>query len=225
MNARLPFGTPVGRLGWALGLSAAVHLALILTIQSRPGGAPSWAGARTLEARIEPAPANPTSVGDVAVGTPAPPSDEPERKAEPATPVPDAAESARERVAEQAARTVPAGAQEREARRAEPRAVGAEMPFVRDPEYYVLAALDHPPRPLGPTDICFPQGATGKVEFSLLINEHGDVDRILVAAVQPAGLFTGAATDLCSRLKFSPGVKDGRAVRSRVRLVLEQRPG
>jgi outer membrane biosynthesis protein TonB len=95
-----------------------------------------------------------------------------------------------------------------------------EMPFARDPTYYAVAALDTPPSLLGPADACYPQGAIGEVAYVLLIDEHGAVDQVSVAAVQPSGLFTGAAVELCGQLKFAPGIRNGRPVRSRVRFVV-----
>lgn len=96
------------------------------------------------------------------------------------------------------------------------------MPFVRDPIYYAMAALDTPPRLMGTAEPCYPQGAVGEVTFQIAINEQGTVDEASVVAVKPQGLFTGAAVELCSRLKFTPATKDGRTVRSRVRLVVGQ---
>lgn len=96
------------------------------------------------------------------------------------------------------------------------------MPFVRDPTYYAMAALDTPPRLLGSAEACYPQGAVGEVTYQISINEQGAVDEASVVSVKPQGLFTGAAVELCARLKFSPATKNGRTVRSRVRLVVGQ---
>ena len=89
-----------------------------------------------------------------------------------------------------------------------------------DSTYYTIAALDRPPMPLSPPDACYPQGATGEVVYELLIDERGTVRQAEVLFVEPKGLFTAAAAQLCARVPFSPALKDGRSVRSRVRFVV-----
>jgi protein TonB len=203
---------------WALGLSVALHVALVALIEDRPGGASSLSGIRALEARIEPQPphdgvAATSPEGVDATAAPEAPHREPASLA-PAAPTPSQPGS-RDAIAATAV-----------AVRAQPAAAvpmpGAEMPFVRDPTYYAMAALDTPPRLLESAQPCYPQGAVGEVAYQIAINEHGTVDEASVVSVQPQGLFTGAAAELCGRLKFAPATKDGRAVRSRVRLVVGQ---
>ena len=99
-----------------------------------------------------------------------------------------------------------------------------ELPVGRDLTFYPVAALDIPPRPLGPADLCYPEGASGEVAYVLLIDEAGTVHEATLAAVRPENIFTGAALESCRALRFSPGIKDGRAVRSRVRFVIGPSP-
>lgn len=208
------------RIAWALGLSVAVHAALVIAIRAQPGGAPSLSGSWTVHARIE-------AQGPAASEAAAAPIESPDQ-VDPERPRAVATEHAkRERNPAPAAaagetRTSAVGNGIAAKEMAQPR--GMEMPFVRDPNYYAVAALDAPPRLLGPADVCYPQGAVGEVAYTLMINEQGTVDEVEVAAVSPKGLFTGAAVELCSRLKFTPGIKDGRAVRSRVRFVVGSKP-
>jgi outer membrane biosynthesis protein TonB len=101
----------------------------------------------------------------------------------------------------------------------------AQAPLAPDSTYHLITALDRPPAPLTRPDACYPYGATGEVAYELLIDEAGTVNQVTVLAVKPVGLFTAAAAELCSALKFSPAIKDGRAVRSRVRFVVSSGPG
>lgn len=209
----------VRRLGWALGLSVVLHAALFVLVEERPGGSASLSGARSLEARIE---------AQSHAGVPPMPADaDPSRDPQAAAPAPmtapgrDPSAEPSERTQEQAR---PTAVDRNPAQDEGTAAPGIEMPFVRDPTYYAMAALDVPPRPLGPLDACYPQGAIGKITYLLSINERGTVDEVVVDSVRPQGLFTGAAEQLCRRMKFTPATKDGRAVRARVRLVLDQPP-
>lgn len=100
---------------------------------------------------------------------------------------------------------------------------GAPASGDAEPIYYAIPALDQPPAPLTSPDECYPYGATGEVTYELMIDESGLVTRATVLDVKPQGLFTAAAAELCGRLKFSPAIKDGRTVRSRVRFVIGPR--
>jgi TonB family protein len=101
-----------------------------------------------------------------------------------------------------------------------PARASGPAPLAADPTYHAITALDRAPAPLSRPDVCYPHGATGEVTYELLIDETGAVDQATVLGVNPVGLFTAAAAELCTRLRFSPAVKDGRAVRSRVRFVV-----
>jgi hypothetical protein len=221
MLVRLPLDFPaIRRIAWAFGLSIAVHAAAVALIQMQPGGisvaGSSWS---VLEASIE---------------QPTPDAGEPARL------LPDASRemlmpvSPRTMAAAQpgfdAGRARAAAAIEAQAAPAaaggasKTQASGDDMLFARDPNYYAVAALDSPPRLLGSADVCYPQGAAGEVAYDLMLNEQGVVDRVAVASAHPLGLSTGVAAELCGQLKFTPGIKDGRAVRSRIRLVVGANP-
>lgn len=210
----------VRRIAWALGLSIVVHAALVILIQARPGGASSMSGSWMVHARIEQQAPAASDAAPAPIELPEQPAAAALRSTPADGPRP-AAQPAREPAV---AATKVAVAAEGGAMKKTEQPHGMEMPFVRDPNYYAVAALDSPPRLLGSADVCYPQGATGEVAYVLMINEQGTVDEATVASVKPQGLFTGAAVDLCSRLKFTPGVKDGRAVRSRVRFVVGANP-
>lgn len=209
------------RLKWALGLSLLLHAALVVLVQDQPGGDPSMSGSRTLDARIEP---QSPQDGPIVAGTrtaqiPSTADGSSVESSPVARPAIDGPPRPPEASPATAATTL------RPRSTPKPSTAGVEMPFVRDPTYYAMAALDTPPRLLGSAEACYPQGAVGEVAYQIAINEHGTVDEASVVAVKPQGLFVGAAVELCSRLKFSPATKDGRAVRSRVRLVVGQPAG
>jgi len=211
------------RIVWALGLSIAVHAALVIAIRAQPGGAPSMGGSWTVHARIESQTPAASAAAPATTDLPEPEqlvSTEPRTK----TAADATLEAKPLRDVQVAERRTVAAANDGSAVKPPPQSHGVEMPFVRDPNYYAVAALDAPPRLLGSPEVCYPQGAVGEVAYVLMISERGTVDQVDVASVNPRGLFTGAAVDLCSRLKFTPGVKDGRAVRSRVRFVVGAHP-
>ena len=196
----------VQRIGWALALSAALHALVIVAIQAGP---PSLAV--TEKTPIEAWIARP---GQHA---------EPQMQAAPA-PLPPA------KVDATLVREAPASESER--RLPEPAAAAAplapvqqaaqprDLPREPDRPYYPIASLDRPPVPLSAPDACYPRGAAGEVTYELLIDETGVVNQAAVVLVRPVGLFTAAAAELCAAIRFSPAIKDGRAVRSKVRLVV-----
>lgn len=211
----------VRRIGWALGLSLAFHVGLVLLIQAQPGGSPSLAGSWTVHARIEHQAVTGVDASSAAT-TVSPEPVKPE--ATKAVGVPDPGPDAKPARDVASVEPKAGNSLQRDLPKDSSPARGIDMPFVRDPNYYAVAALDSPPRLLGAADACYPQGAIGEVAYVLLINEQGTVDQVTVNSVKPEGLFTGAAVDLCSRLRFTPAIKDGRPVRSRVRFVVGSRP-
>jgi protein TonB len=204
----------VRRLALALALSAVVHAGVILAIRAGPPNV-STAPGMPIEARIEPAEqrAEPEP-------SPAAPSSRPMQPV--AAETPTAADASAAPPAPQLSLapsvTAPAGNAQ-----ASDGATAVQTPLAPDSAYYAITALDRPPTPLTAPDACYPQGATGEVTYELLIDEAGVVNRATVLAVRPLGLFTAAAAELCSALRFTPAVKDGRAVRSRVRFVVGPR--
>jgi hypothetical protein len=98
--------------------------------------------------------------------------------------------------------------------------LGLDVPVPHDLTYYPVGALDAPPRPLGGSDPCYPEGAAGEIAYILSINEAGSVDQATIADGRLDERVAAAALQGCRSLKFEPGMKDGRAVRSRVRFVV-----
>jgi periplasmic protein TonB len=58
------------------------------------------------------------------------------------------------------------------------------------------------------------QRVGGVVRISLLINEHGDLDKVSVVDSVPPGIFEEAALEAVNKLRFIPAQKNGRAVKS-----------
>ncbi|HEU0188347.1 MAG TPA: TonB family protein [Gallionellaceae bacterium] len=89
-----------------------------------------------------------------------------------------------------------------------------------EPTYFSAAQLDSPPRLLGELQQIYPARARaaeveGYVTLALLINERGEVEDVSVVRAQPAGYFEEAALNMLRKQRFSPPIKQNRAVKSR----------
>ncbi len=194
------------RLLVACSLSLLLHLALLLGIPVNPaGGVPG--AMSTVYARLEPsAPAIAADSTAPAPGTVRVPAGK--------TPLP-ASEETRPKPAETKAGSKPATAPASSA--------GLELPLLRDPAYYPASQLDVYPRPLTPIQLPYPQTAAagrvdGRLSLQLLIDESGVVTEVSVVAAEPAGYFEETTRSVLRGARFSPGMQQGRAVKSRVLL-------
>lgn len=227
------------RLLGALAWSAAFHVSVILMVRAGVPAAPLPSGA-LIEARIQASAGSPREEAPAAdlaaAATSAPLAAR--------TPTPVAAPtSTRAPIEPQAASTGTAGQASTAARApavrrlravehsplldsvpsassSDKRSAPPGLPFAPDTTYYPIAALDRLPAPLSAPDVCYPAGATGEVTYELLIDETGTVDQASVVSASPPGVATAAAAERCSAIRFSPAIKGGRNVRSRVRLVV-----
>ena len=100
----------------------------------------------------------------------------------------------------------------------------SEAPFSPLPaqEYLLSRELDGKPGPLARIEPEYPPaGATrslsGSVVLRLYINERGSVDRVEIVRASEAA-FEEAARRAFLEARFTPGIKDGRAVKSQVAL-------
>jgi len=105
-------------------------------------------------------------------------------------------------------------------RHAEASSSGIAVP----PRYIPAEELDE--RPLIRTQVqpAFPPDApvaSGRVLLRLLINEAGAVDEAVAVQSDPPGVFDEAAVDAFASARFTPGRKDGNAVRSALRIELQ----
>jgi protein TonB len=203
--------TSARRLLLALAASFAAHAALLSVLELSPSRHATSAAAG-LHARLErvmegaqpaePVPAPLTE--DAMQPDPSPAPADPAPSVPPQPPAPTAHPQARQAVA------VPS----------ETAPTGLNVPVPHDLTYYPVAALDAPPRPIGSSDACYPEGAAGEIAYILLINEAGAVDQATLANARPEEAAVALALEGCRALKFAPAMKDGRAVRSRVRFVV-----
>ncbi len=97
----------------------------------------------------------------------------------------------------------------------------APLPELR---YYNTRDLDVRPGILVRVEPEFPEAAarrflSGRVVARLLIDAAGLVEKVLILSAEPPGFFEASAEKAFSAARFTPGMKDGRAVR--VQLVLE----
>ena len=194
---------PVGRLALFALVSAFLHFLLIAGFSVDPlGGDPGEP--TVITARLE---TGPVTAEQSAAPAPAPAELAPEAtKAE--TPPPEAAP----------ARAEPAPAKAPE--KTSPLA-GPDLPMARDEIYYSLRQLDVQPSPLSPLRPVCAEAGEFKEEIILLvlINEFGLVDDVGVVKAPPSGQCVQQMVALLKPVRFSPGIKDGRAVKARAQIV------
>jgi len=103
---------------------------------------------------------------------------------------------------------------------------GPEVPMPRDEIYYSIRQLDVQPSPLTPLRPVCSDAGEFKEEITLLvlINEFGLVDDVTVVKAPPSGLCVQQMLALLKPVRFSPGIKDGRAVKARAQIVFRPAP-
>jgi protein TonB len=99
-----------------------------------------------------------------------------------------------------------------------------------DPVYYSARELDVYPTPLTPLRFEYPvhlAGAAtrGEVLVKLMLDEAGIVDQAAVIAAEPPGHFDEQARATLAAARFSPGRREGRAVKSQVTVRVTFDPG
>lgn len=124
----------------------------------------------------------------------------------------------------------------------DPRAAAAERPPVRQPaavaaakstatdpaagflppaKYYTALELDRRPQPMEHIEPVYPALAlspTGRVTLALYIGEDGEIDRLEVEAADQTGDFASSARKAFGSARFLPGVRNGVAVKSLMRI-------
>jgi TonB family protein len=89
------------------------------------------------------------------------------------------------------------------------------------PRYYSARELDVRPgimidvQPEYPAEAA---GTAGRVVVRLFIGEEGQVERVAIQEAEPRGLFERAVERAFAAARFSPGMKDGRAVKAMLAL-------
>jgi len=94
--------------------------------------------------------------------------------------------------------------------------------------YYDGTQLDVPPHLLGEIQQIYPARARvadieGSVTLSLLIDEHGKVNKVNVLDAQPPGYFENAALDMLRSQRFTPALLHSQPVKSRWRTIVRYR--
>lgn len=105
-------------------------------------------------------------------------------------------------------------------------AAAARPPRTADPTYYPARELDVFPVPRDTLRFGYPERAasenvSGTVLATMLIDEAGTVESVSLERAEPAGYFEDVVRDVLGAATFSPGLRNGRAVKSRVLLRVE----
>ncbi len=192
-----PAPVPAGRLAGALAGSVLLHAALLAGLQGPPRDWPSGSPAalevhfRATEPRIPPVPPPPPAAPARPAATQAPAAPAPVARAAP-----------------------PAGAPHGSA--------SVPVPGILPPvKYYTALELDRRPQPLAPIEPVYPALALspkGRVTLALYINEAGEVDRLDIESADQTGDFAGSAKRAFGSARFLPGMRDGVAVKSLMRI-------
>lgn len=88
--------------------------------------------------------------------------------------------------------------------------------------YWPVSQLDVRPQisshvmPEYPADL--PSGVNGRVVLELYLSPQGAIDRVHVIRAEPSGRFEQSAVKAFSSARFTPGMRKGKAVHSRLRI-------
>ncbi|MFH2211311.1 MAG: TonB family protein [Pseudomonadota bacterium] len=98
-----------------------------------------------------------------------------------------------------------------------------EVPLIEDPTYYPALEVDVHPTALKIIQPIYPDEAasanvTGSVVLVLLLDESGKVQELSVEEANPAGMFEQSALAAFRNARFSPAQRNGRVVKSRMRI-------
>lgn len=195
------------KLALTLAASLLVHFALIFGLQIRAVPAASHAG-RVIQARLVEAP----KVTEVKPPEP----DTLTLQAQEPLPLPPADPAAPEPPVE----VPPASAAAPESSANLP---SIELPLIEDPTYYTAREVDVHPAALQLIQPSYPDEAastnvTGSVVLVLLLDESGKVQELSVEEASPPGMFEQSALDAFRNARFSPAQRQGRVVKSRMRI-------
>ncbi|HUJ85634.1 MAG TPA: TonB family protein [Burkholderiales bacterium] len=91
------------------------------------------------------------------------------------------------------------------------------------PHYYRSTELDVRPGIMVRVEPQYPveaarRGLSGQVVLDLYLSESGAVERVVAVKGNPPGVFDDAARRAFAAARFTPGMKDGRAVKVLLRL-------
>jgi TonB family protein len=118
----------------------------------------------------------------------------------------------------------PVGRSERNPDASSHHAAASAPGIAAPPRYLPAEELDERPLVRTPVHPAFPPeapAASGRVVLQLLISEAGTVDKAVAVQSDPPGVFEQAAVAAFASARFTPGRKDGRAVRSALKIELQ----
>ncbi len=102
------------------------------------------------------------------------------------------------------------------------------LPLIALEDYLPASVLTSPPSPIDsvdPTPVGFSlEGVLGEIVLLLLISSEGDVDEIMTVSSTLPQFFVDYAKTAFSRTRFTPGLVNNTAVRSRLMIVLSPTP-
>lgn len=106
-----------------------------------------------------------------------------------------------------------------------PLSLQKHLPLNSQPEYFPASELQLRPSPEAPVIIPFPDAPLGKQKATaillLYISAEGTVDRVEIDESELPVEFENAAIDTFLRAKMRPGIKDGTAVPTRMKIEVE----
>lgn len=107
-----------------------------------------------------------------------------------------------------------------------PAAAEPVIPFGTAPRYYLAHELDVRPQIKTRVEPDYPaaaaeQGLSGAFQTRIYIDESGQVERVLVPEDRDADLFAAAVVKAFLAARYTPGIKDGKPVRSLVILEIK----
>lgn len=186
----------------ALWLSAAAHAAILAFIRVGPATAPSSTGA--LQVRLEP---SATATAPAAAPVPTAPTasptlpktlPEPEKQA-------SAINTARPQIDEPEPSSIP----------------HLDLPQLADTTYYDSLALDVQPEAVGAIEVPDPDAGSpnprvGYVKLQLKLEADGRVSETKALESNLPPVYEALALDTFGKAKFTPGRRNGRAVRARI---------
>jgi protein TonB len=94
-----------------------------------------------------------------------------------------------------------------------------DLPLPLD-AYFSTDNVDTRAQPTNDVLLFYPLNAykrkiSGTVRMTLLINERGSLDKVIVVDATPPGIFEEAALEAVGKLQFTPALRGGRQVKSR----------
>ena len=198
------------KLALTLAASLILHFALIFGLQIRAAPSSSHVS-RVIQARLVEAPA--VAAAEVTTQPPEPESlvveaqEAPLPSLEPPVPEPAAAAPPASVAAPEMSTRLPS----------------IEVPMIEDPTYYPALEVDVHPTALQLIQPLYPDGAAsvnvaGSVVLLLLLDESGKVQELSVEEADPPGIFEQSALDAFRTARFSPAQRQGRVVKSKMRI-------